>query len=302
MQKMKLTFSFLLIAGMFTLSFLGCQKGSQDPSVTSNAKPTPAGKLDKPILSCGSSTQFSINLNVCAGPSGAQAGFSLQWMTAADYAANGNQWYPSEDPRLCHASFSGNANNSRYNLGANECVSVNIGDLLFDNGTSTNCPDELACGTAYIFRSFAHNVPQGLAKSDWSANRTCSTQSCTPPENGCSFSQGYWFANGGHSWPGTVTLGGHTYTQSEGAALWSAYPAGSGGSALKCFYQAAAIILSSPDPLPQSVQDDVDLIDAELAGLSGKLTTSYHPSLSAAAVAAAGRISDWILNNHCPPN
>jgi hypothetical protein len=43
---------------------------------------------------------------VCSGASGAPAGFSVQWMTAADHAANGGTWYTSDDPRLCKASFS----------------------------------------------------------------------------------------------------------------------------------------------------------------------------------------------------
>jgi hypothetical protein len=60
-------------------------------------------------------------------------------MTAPDYAANGNAWYSSEDPRLCKASFSGNARASRYRLAAGACVTVSLGDLLFDNGASADC-------------------------------------------------------------------------------------------------------------------------------------------------------------------
>jgi hypothetical protein len=236
MQKLKLTFSFLLLAGMFTLAFLGCQKGSQNPSVTSNAKP--ATKLDAPTLTCGSATQVSINLNVCAGATGAAAGFSVQWMTLADYVTNGNQWYLSEDPRLCKASFSGNANDSRYALTPNQCVSVNIGELLFDNGTSTNCPDGLTCGTAYVFRSFAHNVPGGLAKSDWSANRTCSTLPCQPPTQGCTYTQGYWKthgpvgcnpSSGSNTWPVTsLTLGSVSYSDAQLCSILNTPAAGNG--------------------------------------------------------------------------
>src|SRR5215216_803841 len=79
-------------------------------SVSAFAKNPPA-KMSTPSISKAGSSQVTIQIQFTAGtPTGAPAGFSLQWMTAADYAANGNQWYASDDTRLCKASFSGNAN------------------------------------------------------------------------------------------------------------------------------------------------------------------------------------------------
>ncbi len=83
------------------------------------------GQIDTPQISCAGGTQVSRSITICASNSGAgatglPAGFSLQWMTCDDYAANANQWFTSEDPRLSKASFSGNANASRYNLVASE--------------------------------------------------------------------------------------------------------------------------------------------------------------------------------------
>src|SRR6187401_544723 len=125
---------------------------SEDNDVSKTNSPDASARkttLDKPTITCGTSTQASINITVTAGASGAPAGFSLQWMTASAYAANGNTWYASDDLRLCKASFSGNANLSRYNLAAGQTVSVNVGEFLFDNGASTNCGDGLTCGTDY---------------------------------------------------------------------------------------------------------------------------------------------------------
>jgi hypothetical protein len=150
--------------------------------------------LDKPTITCGTSTQASINITVTAGASGAPAGFSIQWMTAADYAANGNSWYASEDLRLCKASFSGNANLSRYNLAAGQSVTVNIGEFLFDNGASTNCGDALTCGTTYVFRAFAH-ATSTLMRSEFTANLECSTLACGADEH-CTYTQGYWKTHG----------------------------------------------------------------------------------------------------------
>jgi hypothetical protein len=150
--------------------------------------------MSTPTISCGTATQASINIQVCAGTTGAPAGFSLQWMTKADFDANGGVWYASDDTRLCKASFSGNANLSRYNLLPNQCVTVNVGDFLLDQGASTNCPGELVCGTDYVFRAFVH-ADSTKQRSDFTGNLTCSTLQCGS-EGGCTFTQGYWEAHG----------------------------------------------------------------------------------------------------------
>lgn len=153
------------------------------------------GKMSTPGILPVSMTAVSIDIQVTAGATGAPAGFSLQWMTVADYVANGNQWYLSEDPRLCKASFSGNASGSQYNLAPNQSVTVRVGDFLFDNGASTSCGDPLVCGTDYIFRAFAH-ANSTLNRSDFTANVTKMTLSCGDPIGGCTYTQGYWRTHG----------------------------------------------------------------------------------------------------------
>jgi hypothetical protein len=184
-------------------------------------------KIDTPVISCQLLAEVSITIRVCApsgtGATGLPAGFSLQWMTAADYASNGNQWFLSDDPRLCKASFSGNANLSRYNLLAGQCVNVNVGDFLLDQGASTNCPDRLVCGTEYVFRAFGH-ATSTLTRSDFTANLTCSTLPCAPDDdNNCTYTQGYWKTHGpiptgnnSNEWPVTsLMLGTVSYTDSQ---------------------------------------------------------------------------------------
>lgn len=145
-------------------------------------------KMDTPVMSCAGSTQASINVQVCAGATGTPAGFSIQWMTEADFAANGG--WPSDDASLCEAGFSGNANLSRYNLGPGECVTVNLGEFLFDNGASTTCASALTCGTDYVFRAFAH-ATNTLSKSDFTPDLTCNTQPCGN-SGACTLTQGFW--------------------------------------------------------------------------------------------------------------
>lgn len=203
----------------------------------------PKSKISTPTLSLAAASQVSVDLQVCAGATGAPAGFSIQWMTVAEYVANGNQWYLSEDPRLCKASFSGNASGSRYNLGANECIVVNIGDFLFDNGASTNCAHALVCGVNYVFRSFAHATNTQM-RSDFTPNLVAATSACTPVIPGCTHEYGFWKTHGAikpngtaalpeeNQWPLSVQLNGMMlgtiqYTEIQLLTILNTSPAGS---------------------------------------------------------------------------
>jgi len=238
-----------VLAGLALLG--GCAGDSRSNSTlaaeTGKAVSTTNAKLkvDTPTLSCGDSTQTSINVKVCAPcvgnaagctGTGLPAGFSVQWMTAADLAQFG--WPANSDclegtcaPSFCKASFSGNANLSRYNLKAGECVTVNVGEFLFDNGASTKCPDALMCSTDYVFRAFGH-ATSTRQRSDFSANLPCSTLACGHGES-CTFTQGYWKTHDGspneNVWPvGELTLGTVTYTQAQLSAIFDEPAKGNG--------------------------------------------------------------------------
>lgn len=194
------------------------------------APPPQKPTLSTPSLSCAGATQASIDLMVCAGATGAPAGFTIQWVTSDALAANGGAW-PSTG--TCDASFSGNANNSRYSLAANQCVNVNVGDFLFDEGVSTSCPEALLCGTEYAFRSFAH-ANSTFNRSAFSDPHFCSTLPCGG--EGCTFTQGYWKTHGpiptgnnSNEWPVTsLTLGSVSYTDLELLAIFNTPAAGNG--------------------------------------------------------------------------
>jgi hypothetical protein len=198
----------------------------------SAAKPA---KMSTPTLTCGTASKVSIQITFTAGATGAAAGFSLQWMTLADYAANGSVWPSSEDPTFCHASFSGNANSSRYDLAPGESVTVEVGDLLFDNGTSASCIEPLVCGTDYVFRAFAH-ANSTYKRSDFTPTLQCSTLPCEDLQNNCTYTQGYWKTHGpiptGNNtnvWPVTsLTLGTVVYTDLELQAIFDTPAQGNG--------------------------------------------------------------------------
>ncbi len=259
--------------------------------------PVFAGKVDKmslPTIACAGSTQTSITLQVTAGATGAPAGFSLHWMKAEDFAANGDVW-PESDcvpgtesgcaASFCAASFSGNANLSRYNLGPYQSVMVNIGDFLFDNGASTSCPVALECGTAYVFRAFAH-ANSALKRSDFTAAITCSTLPCGN-QGTCTLTQGFWKTHGPiptgnntNAWPVTsLKLGNVTYTDQQLLDILNTPASGNGLIALAHQLIAAKFnILSGADP--STIGEAVDAADALIG-------SQVIPPVGAAALKAA---------------
>lgn len=117
---------------------------------------------------------------------------------------------------------------------------------------------------------------------------------------GCSMSQGYWFASPVAVWPSTgVTVGGHTYTEAEAKAIWNTSNQNGLPDSKKAFTQIVAIKLSSSTiGSNASVWSYVTTAEAYLNSLN-KLTPSYLPTGNGAAGSAAGSIGTWINNNHC---
>ncbi len=202
-------------------------------SITSPVWAGKAGAMATPQLSCGSSTGSSINVVVCAGRTGAPAGFSLQWLDLAGFVAGGSAWPDSS--LMCAASFSGNASGSTYDLGANQCMTLQLGDDLFDTaGASSNCTNEpLQCGTDYVIRGFAH-ATSALNRSAFTGNLVCSTLPCGG--GGCTLTQGYWKTHGpiptgnnSNEWPVTsLDLGTVAYTDLELQSIFDTPAQGNG--------------------------------------------------------------------------
>jgi hypothetical protein len=118
-------------------------------------------------------------------------------------------------------------------------------------------------------------------------------------EQGYSYSQGYWFARPSTVWPGgSLFIGGKTYSQKEGKAIWDASNKKGLADSKAAFTQAAAILLSGDMVKPgASVWADVQIVQNYLSTLN-KLTPTVLPTGNADAKAAAGRISDWITAHH----
>ena len=130
--------------------------GTQPPS------PTPAPTAAPVTISYQTSAASNIAISVTAGDSGAPAGFSMQWMTLADYMALGNQWPDNsavpnaQAASFCKANFSGIVRTSGcvpYNLHPGENVTVVIGDdNLYDNcAVSALVPEPRYCAIRHTY-------------------------------------------------------------------------------------------------------------------------------------------------------
>ena len=250
------------------------------PAVRSNQVPRPVVTPPAPnpavnpiAISYETSAASNIAINVTAGQTGAPAGFSIQWMTLADYVALGNQWPGTSEvpnaqaPSFCKANFSGIVPSSGcipYNLHPGQSVTVVIGDdSLYDNcAVSSPCSGApLLCNTTYVFRAFALDATGQLRVSD---TITCATLPCVGGSS-CTYSQGYW-RNHPNAWPVTsLMLGTVTYQAAELMAILDNPARGNGLVILVHQLIAAKLNIANgadPSAVQQAVTDADNMIGA----------------------------------------
>ena len=136
-----------------------------------------------------------------------------------------------------------------------------------------------------------------------------------PLEDYCSFSQGFFFANGTTQngatdfWVNGLTIGGVTYTQLQGNTFWGIDKGKGGDQTMNGFFQLGAARLSGAEG---EVSAEATVIDAYFSGLdvASKITNAgtylYFnlPAVSngvtkAAVTAAGSAIGAFIEANHC---
>jgi hypothetical protein len=244
------------------------------------ATPTPTPcELDTPAVACSTSASSNIAIDVTAGESGAPNGFLIEWMTAADFIANGNQW-PDDPSAVCQATFPNN-------LAPNQSIEVVIGDdRLFDSlGVRSDCSgDPLLCDTAYVFRCHAIETPSCDA-SQWGNTIACATLPCNPGQN-CTYTQGYW-KNHPDVWPlQSLTLGAVSYNASQLLQILNR-PAQGNGLVILAHQLIAAKLNIANGADPTAVQQTVIDADSMIGGLvvppigSGYLSPGQTSNLTA---------------------
>lgn len=243
------------------------------PRPGQSPSPAPAPAVEPVTISYETSAASNIAISVTAGESGAPVGFSIQWMTLADYVALGNQWPVTSEvpnaqaPSFCKANFSGIVPSSSctpYNLHPGQRVTVVIGDdNLYDNcAVSSPCSGApLLCNTAYVFRASALN---GTGQLWFSDTITCATMACVGGSS-CTHSQGYW-RNHPDAWPVTsLTLGTVTYQAAELMAILDNPARGNGLVILVHQLIAAKLNIANgadPSAVQQALTDADNMIGA----------------------------------------
>ena len=225
-------------------------------------------------ISYETSAASNIAINVTAGQTGARTGFSIQWMTLADYIALGSQWPVTFEvpnaaaPSFCKANFGGIAPSSSctaYNLRPGQSVTITIGDdsLYDDCAVSSPCSGSpLLCNTAYVFRALTLDPSRsGLRVSE---TVTCATLPCVGGSS-CTYSQGYW-RNHPNAWPVTsLTLGTVTYQAAELMAILDNPARGNGLVILTHQLIAAKLNIANgadPSAAQQAITDADSMIGA----------------------------------------
>lgn len=180
------------------------------PALASNDVPTVS------VLSWGTN---KIELEVTAGATGTPGGFSIYWMTRQDYEDYGSVWPDLITYQGLHwASFTGEPTLNTedglfttFQLGANQTIRVEIGDLEDESGVTTNTPEELVVSEIYAVCVFA-NSGGGGGRSGYSLTAEGST---VHKKDECIHSRGYW-RNHPNEWPvNNLTLGTVNYTKAQ---------------------------------------------------------------------------------------
>ena len=222
---------------------------------------TAHAQYDVPTMTLVSVDRSSITIDVTAGPSGAPAGFRVDWMTDADYIAMGGWPADPYDPSNQRCDFLGTPTLTvtegvgDYLLSAGQTIRIELGDLFDETGAFATYADELPPGTIFWFRAQAL-APGGVDPgSEWGPDLVVATMD--ENEDDCTYTQGYW-KNHPEAWPCTdLTVGCINYTQQQLLDIFNTPAQGNGALILAHQYIAAL--------LNQCNGADVTDIAAELA-------------------------------------
>lgn len=287
MKKLKLPLIALLSAVLLTI---GCKKDLKNPILTSNA-----------TYSSDTTGGFILLMDVTDVTGTAQADPACGQNSIQVKAY---EWFKNR-----HVSPT---------VSAKDRISITIIDNETGNTVESYAPAAdanttplqtycLPNGCYTIKAHFSHSASDNSA-----VTYDVSASLCFGAETLCTYSQGYWFANnsqhpdGVHAWPGNITIGGYSYSNADGIAIWNTSNAGGIPDAKKAFTQLAAIYLSGIDISTTTIGGDVAIIEAWLTSLGQKLSPSYLPMESDTEIGtygdvrtAADNISAYIQAHEC---
>ena len=234
-------------------------------------------ELDPPTLASPDPSASSfVHLDVVAGTSGAPNGFTIEWMTLAQFDAIGDVW-PTDpaDPRIKSALFFGFPSlntvdgTTTFMLGPNSIADIEIGDIFDETGVAATNRDELSQGTEFVFRVRANgDGGDGLLPSSAFSETHHASTKAPPLSTDCVFTQGYW-KNHPSAWPvGSVKLGNVIYSQAQLLQIFATPAAGNGLISLAHQLIAAKLNIASGALAPPVTLAAIAAADALIGSLS----------------------------------
>jgi hypothetical protein len=226
-------------------------------------------QYDTPAMRLLSVDRSSATLEVEAGPSGAPAGFRIDWIAEADYAALGGWPANPYHAAIQRCDFLGTPTLTptdgvaSYLLPPGAVVRIEIGDLFDETGAFATYPGELQAGAGYYLRVQALAPGSVDPGSPWSGDLYLRTLGETTTD--CTYTQGYWKNHPG-AWPvSSLTIGGVSYSQAELLDIFDT-PAAGNGAIFLAHQLIAALLNIANGASAGSIQAAVDAADALFAG------------------------------------
>jgi len=253
-------------------------------------------QLSAPSIGCAKSTHTTIWVQVCAGASGAPAGFTIEWTTLEAYQGG--------TPDFCKAYYKA----PTYALEPGECIYIEIGNFPASDVEVTCKVTELLCDTAYVFRVYA-NATQTEKQSPYSGITVCYTEPC--PKNGCTHTLGYWkihspipTGNNVNEWPvSSLILGTVTYTDLQLLAILNTSVAGNGLISLAHQLIGAKLNIANGASAPPAVLAAIAYADSLIGSLViPPIGTDYlSPKSVSGLITILTAYNEGIIGpGHCP--
>jgi hypothetical protein len=228
----------------------------------------------------------SARLIVMAGVTGAQSGFTVDWVAKSVYDALGD-FPPATDANFHTGNFVGvpvwvvQGTSGDFTLPPTAWQAVELGELFDESGVKTTATDELSASTDYVIRIKANG---GVTYSE-SAPSAPLVVSTSAQQQNCTFTQGYW-KNHTSVWPsGPITLGTVSYTPAQLLSIFNK-PAGGNGLIILAHQLIAAKLNIMNGADASSIASTIASADALIGGLicppvgSGFLTPASVNSLA----------------------
>ena len=211
----------------------------------------------------------SVRLVVMAGMTGAEGGFTVEWLKKSTYDALGG-WPAAGDPAIVRGNFIGvpvwvtEGSSGDFTLPPAKWQALEMGELFDESGVLSSSTSELEPNTEYAVRVTA-KASGSYTESAPSATLIVST---SVPVANCTYTQGFW-KNHPEAWPGGATpmlLGTVAYTSAQLLAILNQPAAGNGLLILAHQLIAAKLsIASGADPTAAAAA--IAAADALIGGL-----------------------------------